>query len=169
MRIRKKHLIFAGAVVTVMVIVAAALIASSTGSAAQPKSDSPQQMAEGEEIYQTYCAECHGVTGEGEYPDAPLDPGPDGLMGAPPHDETGHTWHHADAQLIQRIKQGGNFDGFKPMPGFDDTLTDAEIEAVLAYIKTLWTEEQREIQAEVSANQPQSDVPTIRELTDSDE
>jgi hypothetical protein len=24
----------------------------------------------------------------------------------PPHDETGHTWHHADRQLFSIVKQG---------------------------------------------------------------
>jgi mono/diheme cytochrome c family protein len=54
------------------------------------------------------------------------------------------------------------------MPAFAETLTDAEVEAVLAYIKTMWTEEQREIQADVTASQPRSDVPTIRELNDNE-
>ena len=100
--------------------------------------------------------------------DAPLEPGPDGLMGAPPHNENGHTWHHDDGLLLQRIREGGRYPGFKPMPAFGETLSDEEIGAVLAYIKTLWTDEQREIQQDVTNRQPQSDIPTIRELFSDD-
>ena len=166
MVIKKKHLAYVGLVVLVVVI-AATIIASSSGPADQAATDSPQQVAEGREVYTTYCAECHGIDGEGEYPDAPLEPGPDGLIGAPPHNDSGHTWHHPDDLLIQQIREGRNYPGFKPMPGFGATLTDSEIEAVLAFIKMMWTEEQRGIQA--AADQPRSDVPSIRDLADDNE
>ena len=109
-----------------------------------------EQIALGERIYAANCAACHGPSAEGEYPDAPQQPGPDGLFGAPPHDETGHTWHHPDDLLWQIIRDGSSVEGFKEMPAFGTALTDEEIEAVLAYIKTLWTDEQRDIQAEMS-------------------
>ena len=32
--------------------------------------------------------------------------GPDGRLPAPPHDESGHTWHHPDAQLFAITKYG---------------------------------------------------------------
>ncbi|SFP84406.1 hypothetical protein SAMN04488047_11438 [Tranquillimonas alkanivorans] len=38
------------------------------------------------------------------------------------------------------------------MPAFEGVLSDAEIEAVLAYIKSTWPERQRTFQAEVTAN-----------------
>ena len=67
---------------------------------------------------------------------------------APPHDGTGHTWHHDDDLLIEIITYGGmgNPEDFYPMPAFGDTLTGPEIEAVLAFIKTLWTDDQRAAQ-----------------------
>jgi mono/diheme cytochrome c family protein len=166
MAVKKRHLAYIGMIVLTVVIAAASTV-SSNSPAGQVSADSSQQVAEGQEIYATYCAECHGIDGEGEYPDAPLEPGPDGLMGAPPHDEGGHTWHHPDDLLIQQIREGRHYPGFKPMPAFDDMLADSEIEAVLAYIKTMWTEEQRDIQA--AADQPRSDVPTIRELAGEEE
>jgi S-disulfanyl-L-cysteine oxidoreductase SoxD len=63
---------------------------------------------------------------------------------APPHDETGHTWHHPDAVLIDIVKHGLVPGKTAPeayesdMPAYEQVLTDAEILAVLAYIKSRW-------------------------------
>ncbi|MFN3144497.1 MAG: c-type cytochrome [Paracoccaceae bacterium] len=97
-------------------------------------------VAEGEVLYQDFCASCHGADLEGE-PDWRT-PKPSGRMPAPPHDETGHTWHHPDRQLFELTKQGvaavvGR--GYESdMMGFGDVLSDDEILAVLAYIKSTW-------------------------------
>lgn len=99
-----------------------------------------------------HCAACHGADGEGQFPEAPLQPDATGRYGAPPHDDTGHTWHHDDDLLIRIIREGGmgDPDTFYDMPGFEDTLTDDEIEAVLAYIKTMWTPVQQRRQLEMT-------------------
>lgn len=104
----------------------------------------------GESVYQAQCVACHGVEGIGQFPDAPLERDSTGRYGAPPHNEMGHTWHHDDDLLIQIIREGGMGDpvNFYPMPALASALSEAEIEAVLAYIKTLWTEEQIAIQRE---------------------
>jgi mono/diheme cytochrome c family protein len=66
-------------------------------------------------------------------------------MPAPPHDASGHTWHHADNQLFGIVKHG--ILAFAPpgyesdMPGFGDRLSDAEIRDILAYIKSTWPDE----------------------------
>ena len=76
-------------------------------------------------------------------------------MPAPPHDDTGHTWHHSDRMLFQITKGGVGavVPGYESdMPAFGEDLTDAEIAAILVYIKSTWPERQREFQAEVSAN-----------------
>ena len=78
-----------------------------------------------------------------------------GRMPAPPHDETGHTWHHADRQLfiITRLGVGGVVPGYdSDMPAFKDVLTDEQIRTVLAFIKSTWPERQRTFQADVTAN-----------------
>ena len=75
-------------------------------------------------------------------------------MPAPPHDENGHTWHHSDADLFRLIKEGvaaavgGNYES--DMPAFEDVLSDEEILAVLAFIKSAWPERERAYQAEIT-------------------
>lgn len=104
----------------------------------------------GKTVYEQSCAECHGIDGEGQFPDNPMQPDETGRIGAPPHNGNGHTWHHDDNLILQIINEGGmgTVDSFYPMPAFGDTLTQEEITSVVAYIKTFWTEEQRMIQAE---------------------
>lgn len=102
----------------------------------------------GQTVYTSYCAACHGAQGQGQFPDAPMQPDDTGRIGAPPHNETGHTWHHEDELLIQIIREGGmgSPEMFYPMPPFGEILSDEQITAVIAYIKTLWTDEQVESQ-----------------------
>ena len=106
-------------------------------------------VAQGKVVYAKNCASCHGANLEGE-PNwqTPL---ATGGFPAPPHNETGHTWHHADTLLLQIITDGGQSiapPGFKSnMPAFKDTLHAEEIEIVLAYIKSTWPEDVRARQA----------------------
>jgi mono/diheme cytochrome c family protein len=110
----------------------------------------------GRAIYQQACASCHGAQGEG----APRWEGPDpsGELPAPPHDSKGHTWRHSDAMLYRLVQQGWR-DPFNKskrltMPAFKGQLSREETIAVVAYLKTLWTPEQRRFQAEESRRQP---------------
>lgn len=104
-------------------------------------------------LYAERCAVCHGINLEGQ-PDW-RSPDADGLYPAPPHDETGHTWHHDDAMLIDYITRGGQavLDdmGVKftsGMPGFGPVLDEEEIEAILDYIKSTWPKRIRDLQAQ---------------------
>lgn len=103
----------------------------------------PQLVALGRTVYDAHCASCHGRNLEGE-PNwrQPLAAG--GLP-APPHDATGHTWHHPDQLLFDYTKKGGAAlapaDFQSNMPGFAGVLEDREIWAVLAFIKSRWPEE----------------------------
>ena len=56
-----------------------------------------RDLDRGQALYADSCAACHGANLEGQ-PDWRV-PGADGILPAPPHDETGHTWHH-DNQLL---------------------------------------------------------------------
>lgn len=107
---------------------------------------------DGRELYQTYCASCHGVKGGGQFPEDPYFPDATGRVGAPPHDSTGHTWHHPDAVLVQITQEGRAMPNVYPMPAFKDQLTEAQIMAILTYIKGWWLPEQIEAQATTSAN-----------------
>ena len=40
--------------------------------------------------------------------------------------------------------------GFGQMPAFQDKLSESEVDAILAFIKTWWTEAQRQGQADIS-------------------
>lgn len=111
----------------------------------------------GREVYSLHCASCHGQDLEGESDWQTQNE--DGSFRAPPHDASGHTWHHGDKVLIESIKLGGerlpgNIGGFSEMPAFADVLTDDEITAVLTYIKSHWDEETRAIQWEQTAREP---------------
>lgn len=110
----------------------------------------------GRRIYEVNCAACHGMSGEGE-PDWQI-PRDDYTRPAPPHDASGHTWHHADGQLYEIVLRGGKLyesPTFKSrMIAYEDILTPEEIKAVLEYIKTFWGPEEIATQARISAVNP---------------
>ena len=107
-------------------------------------------VAQGKGIYATHCAACHGAKLEGQANWRQRLP--NGRLPAPPHDETGHTWHHPDAVLIDITKNGlvpGRTapEGYvSDMPAFGNVLSDREIIAVLAYIKSTWPPQALEMQ-----------------------
>lgn len=148
----------------IVVAVAAILVASAVLAMAgwwlgaqAPGGGDTERIALGRGIYATQCASCHGAALEGQ-------PNwrerlPSGRLPAPPHDETGHTWHHPDEQLFQLTKQG--VAPFAPpgyetdMPGFAEALTDDEIRATLDFIKSTWPAEIRESQESITKRSQQ--------------
>ena len=124
-----------------LAVVVALLASGERGPDADP--DDPELVALGRQAYAAQCAACHGAELEGA-PDW-QEPLPNGELLAPPHDMTGHTWHHPDELLFAITKFGGQSQappGFKStMPGFEHILTDREIWAVLAYIMSHWPED----------------------------
>lgn len=112
-------------------------------------------VAHGEGVYAEHCAACHGVRLEGQ-------PNwrqrrADGRLPAPPHDESGHTWHHPDAHLFQVTKFGtasiAGPDYKTDMAAFGEILSDAEIWSVLAFIKSRWPEAIRRRHADIERRQ----------------
>lgn len=138
---------------TLIGLTASALIATWILVGLRADAENAETIALGRTIYETQCAPCHGAQLEGQ-PDWQM-PLPSGRLPAPPHDATGHTWHHPDDILFRIVKEGtaaivgGGYES--DMPGFADVLSDAEIRAVLAYIKSTWPERERSYQAETSA------------------
>lgn len=119
------------------------------GTATPPPSTLAPNVTTARNLYETYCAHCHGYAGEGE-PGGPNPHIPDalGYMPVPRHDSQGHTWLHPDQLLVAAIKQGSTDPLYRyQMPAFDGILQDGEIAAILAYIRRWWTPEQREQQA----------------------
>jgi cytochrome c len=60
-----------------------------------------RQVASGRSIYDRHCASCHGGNLEGQ-PEwrSRL---PNGRLPAPPHDDSGHTWHLEGEAEAERI------------------------------------------------------------------
>lgn len=119
-------------------------------AALRPEPDAA--LARGRSLYQAHCASCHGANLEGQ-PDWKRAL-PSGRLPAPPHDASGHTWHHPDRVLFEITKHGtaavvgGGYES--DMPGFSGVLTDDEILAVLAFIRSTWPPREREFQRRVS-------------------
>lgn len=112
-----------------------------------------RNLVAGQSLYSDNCAACHGINLEGQ-PNW-QSPNADGVLPAPPHDGTGHTWHHDDKLLFEYTKFGGaaafevrGVSGFNSgMPAFYETLTDDEIWDILAYIRSTWSDRERAVQA----------------------
>jgi mono/diheme cytochrome c family protein len=104
----------------------------------------PEWVTQGALIYAQQCAACHGANLEGA-PDwkKPL---PDGTFPPPPHDASGHTWHHPDSLLLTIIADGGDPAYNSKMPPFRDRLTELERRAVLEFIKSSWGRNEAEFQ-----------------------
>jgi mono/diheme cytochrome c family protein len=117
---------------------------------AEPTAGPTGVLQAGAAIYAEHCASCHGSDLEGQL--SWRSPLPDGAYPAPPHDASGHTWHHPDSQLFEITKFGGQATapvGFESrMPAFEEVLSDAEIWAVLRFIKSRWPRKEREHQEE---------------------
>jgi mono/diheme cytochrome c family protein len=115
----------------------------------------PAQLVLGLKLYAQHCAACHGANLEGQPTwQTRL---PNGRFPAPPHDASGHTWHHPD-EVLFGIAKHGMVPPYAPagyesdMPAFGGTLSDDEIRAVLAYIAASWPAEVKKIRAEMLAN-----------------
>lgn len=147
-------------IVAAVALVLAAILIGRTGQ--QPPSspadpNDTRQVALGEHVYGDQCAACHGQDLEGQADWRSRRP--DGRLPAPPHDETGHTWHHPDDVLFRITKDGvaALVPGYESdMPAYADLLTDQEIWAVLAFIKSRWPPAVQSRQAEINRHSDQS-------------
>ena len=134
---------------------AAVLLPGAGGDAANLDPDDREKVALGARLYAGHCAACHGANLEGQ-------PNwrqrrPDGRLPAPPHDASGHTWHHPAEQLFALTKQGpaalvgGGYQS--DMPAYEGILSDAEIWAVLSYIKSRWPDDIRARHDQISGRE----------------
>ena len=115
----------------------------------------PERVTEGAALYAQQCARCHGSALEGTANwKQRLE---DGSYPPPPHDNTGHTWHHSDAVLLGIITNGGDPAYNSRMPAFKDVLSETQMVAILEFFKSRWGNEEREFQWWISATG--SDIP----------
>ena len=111
------------------------------------------QERRGETLYGANCLSCHGGPTGGD------------MMSYPPrHNANGHTWHHSDCELVEVVREGGDemtaamremmaSADTPKMPAFKGLLSTADIDAALAYIRLMWTPQQRSVQAEITREQ----------------
>jgi len=120
--------------------------------------DTRIDIGAGATLYAQNCASCHGDKLQGQ-PNWKAR-SPDGTFPAPPHDETGHTWHHDDALLFSYTKNGGAAtlasqgvtDFASGMPGFGQKLSDQEIRDILGFIASTWPDKIKKLRAKRLAN-----------------
>jgi mono/diheme cytochrome c family protein len=121
----------------------------------QPDPNDLSLVARGKVVYAEQCASCHGTNLDGQ-------PNwqkrlPNGRLPAPPHDRTGHTWHHSDQRLFEMTKNStaGLVPGYETdMPAYKAVLSDADIWAVLSFIESTWPADIRERQQRLNQQNP---------------
>jgi mono/diheme cytochrome c family protein len=97
-----------------------------------------QQLVQGSEIYQTHCASCHKSDASGTSNWRQKDANDN--YPAPPLNGSAHTWHHHLKGLKNTVRFGGVQLG-GTMPGFKNKLNNQQIEAVLAWVQSHWSDE----------------------------
>jgi len=128
---------------------AAVLFDSRLGRINHPRID-PNDIGRvegGRRIYEKSCATCHGLAMEG----APnwRQRSENGRLPAPPLDATGNAWRRRDAELFAIVRDGAAaypFGYSADMPAFGGELTDEDVSAVLAYVKSRWPADVRSSQ-----------------------
>ena len=103
-----------------------------------PRWYSQAQVARGDALYQANCADCHqpDTSGTANW----KEPTADGKYPPPPLNGTAHTWHHPLSILRRTVRVGGVPLG-GTMPGFADKLNTEQIEDILAWVQTHWSDE----------------------------
>ena len=98
-----------------------------------PLAGQAQDAAAGKEIYEQYCALCHGPQGKGDGSlSANLDPKPRN------HTDGAYMNALSDAHLLSIVGGGGGAAGLSPiMPAWKDILSAQQIQDVVAFVRTL--------------------------------
>ena len=150
----RRVLIMVGLIVSLLV--GGALIFISTRPTAGTDVSDAALVERGRTLYQTHCASCHGadLAGQPNWKERL----PSGLLPAPPHDTSGHTWHHPDPLLFKLVKDGGASvllpGEASGMPAYGSFLSDEDIWAMLSYIKSTWPADIQQRQSDVTRQSP---------------
>jgi mono/diheme cytochrome c family protein len=140
--------------ISVILALPVTVISAQAAELVELRPTDPVYVKLGEKVYLDQCASCHGVKLEGQ--EGWRDKKVDGMRLAPPHDKSGHTWHHPDDLLFNLTKYGFKAmigrDYKVSMPVYEDVLSDAEIIAALSYIKSTWPADVRQIHDKINAD-----------------
>ncbi len=98
----------------------------------------PVQVARGRAVYDAHCMTCHGPEGKGQPGDWRIRDA-QGNYPPPPLDDSAHAWHHPTAVLLEAVRDGSP-GGQGNMPAWKDKLTEEQMQDVVAYIKSLWSD-----------------------------
>ena len=109
-----------------------ALVGAFTGGLAWLLDTPPARpgATRGERLYQGLCATCHGPDGRGSWRAALFLLRPGNLAG-------GEVRRDPDQYLFEIIKNGGAPIGRPGMPAFGSHLTEADLHALVAYVRSL--------------------------------
>lgn len=133
----------AGLRLVVYAVAVGALVACSdeagvgkSAESTQPSGFDAAALALGSRRYAELCAQCHGPEAQG-HPDWQT-PNDGTFTAAPPLDASGNAPKRSKTQLAATIRQGVRRDGVDLMPAWGGRLSDAEIDAIIAWFQSLW-------------------------------
>jgi len=99
---------------------------------------SQAQVARGNALFQENCASCHKPDASGTPNWRDLDA--NGKLPPPPLNGSAHAWHHPLSILQRTVKVGGVPLG-GTMPGFADKLNSEQIDDILSWVQSHWSNE----------------------------
>jgi len=144
-----------GLPVLALVVAVIAIAEGHHGDGLGPEADpavAAAELARGGALYAAQCASCHGARLEGQPNWQTV--GRDGKVLAPPQDATGHSWQHPDEALFRLVKFSvrdvAPAGYVSDMPEFADRLSDDQINAVIAFIKSRWPRDYRAYQVMIT-------------------
>lgn len=95
--------------------------------------DGDGNATEGKKLYQIYCTQCHGVSGNGKGINIA-----DMAVLPRDHTDTNEMSTRTDADLIKAIKHGGkSINKSVLMPAWESNLSDKQIADLVAYLREL--------------------------------
>lgn len=100
---------------------------SPPGAAARPSplSASPENIAAGKQLYEQFCAQCHGMDGKGN-------PAVAGIIRGKPSDLTFSADHHTAGDLFWKVRNGRS-----AMPSYKLVFKKQQIWEMITYIMTM--------------------------------
>ena len=140
MKLHRNHVKIIAIIAACVVFTAVIIQWQTRGQTNKPDSRwyQPSQVAAGHILYKQNCVSCHGVAGVGKQNWRQRQA--DGSFPPPPLNGSAHTWHHSLDVLRRTIKHGNAQLGGK-MPAFGDDLDDQDIDAIIAYLQSLWADQ----------------------------